>query len=198
MLKGSEVRRPDHPVHALFVDRWSPRAMTGETVPESDLAIMLEAARWAPSSYNAQPWRILYALRGDEHWPAFLDLLVDGNRAWAQDAGVLLAFLSRTTFERNGRPSHTHSFDAGAAWENLALQGSLLGYVVHGMEGIDYDRSRAVLGVPPHYRVEMMVAVGRACDPRAIDQDLRTAERPSGRKPLAEIAAVGAFPARWS
>lgn len=156
MLKGSQMRRADHAVHPLFLDRWSPHAMTGEPIPLSALDVMLEAARWAPSSYNAQPWRILYALRGGEHWSDFLDLLDEGNRRWARDAGALLVFLSRTTFERNGHPSRTHSFDTGAAWENFALQGTLLGYAVHGMEGFDYERARAVLNVPTHCK-------GRAC-----------------------------------
>lgn len=195
MLKASTIRRADHPVHPLFLDRWSPRALTGDPVPEAALQVMLEAARWAPSSYNAQPWRILYARRGSEHWPRFLELLVEGNRRWARDAGALLVLVSRTRFERNGRPSRTHSFDAGAAWENLALQGTLLGYAVHGMEGFDYDRARAELAIPAHYRVEMMAAIGRARDPGELSPELQQQERPNGRKSLDEIAFEGSFPA---
>jgi nitroreductase len=192
MLKASEIRRAEHPVHTVF------RAMSGAAIPEADLSTLLEAARWAPSSYNAQPWRILYALRDDESWPRFLDLLDEANRDWAQDAGALLVFVSRTAFERNGRPSLTHSFDAGAAWENLALQGTLLGWAVHGMEGFDYDRARADLAIPDLYRVEMMAAVGRARDPEELGDAARRQERPSGRKPLAAIAFRGTFPSGLS
>jgi nitroreductase len=198
MLKASEIRRAEHPVHTVFLDRWSPRAMSGAAIPEADLSTLLEAARWAPSSYNAQPWRILYALRDDESWPRFLDLLDEANRDWAQDAGALLVFVSRTAFERNGRPSLTHSFDAGAAWENLALQGTLLGWAVHGMEGFDYDRARADLAIPDLYQVEMMAAVGRARDPEELGDAARRQERPSGRKPLAAIAFRGTFPSGLS
>ena len=160
MIKGSEQRKADYPIDKLFLDRWSPRAMTGETIPAADLMSLFEAARWAPSSYNNQPWRILYAARNSSHWQAFFDLLVESNQVWAKNAGALLLFLSKKTFTHNGKPSITHSFDTGAAWENLALQGSLKGYVVHGMQGFDYERARTTLNIPDDFQVEAMVAVG--------------------------------------
>src|SRR5262245_4557063 len=113
MIPGSEIRTSDHPIDKLFLDRWSPRAMSGEEISEGDLMTLFEAARWAPSSYNNQPWRILYARRGSKHWQLFLDLLVEGNKAWAKDAAALLLFVSKTTFDFNGKPSITHSFDTG-------------------------------------------------------------------------------------
>ena len=149
MIKGSEKRRADHPIDQLFLDRWSPRAMTGEEIPEEDLMVLFEAARWAPSSFNNQPWRILYARRGGEHWELFFNLLVDANKAWAKDAAALLLFVSKETFDYNGKPSITHTFDCGSAWENLALQGWLKGLVVHGMQGFDYDRARTEPIAPP-------------------------------------------------
>ena len=88
MIKGSEKRKADHPIDKLFLDRWSPRAMTGETVSDNDLMSLFEAARWAPSSYNHQPWRMLYARRDSEHWPLFFDLLVEFNQSWAKNAGA--------------------------------------------------------------------------------------------------------------
>jgi nitroreductase len=123
MIKGSEGRIADHPIDRIFLDRWSPRAMTGETIPEEELMVLFEAARWAPSSYNNQPWRILYARRDSEHWPLFFDLMVEFNQSWAKNAAALLLFISKTTFDMNTGTSVTHSFDTGAAWENLALQG---------------------------------------------------------------------------
>jgi nitroreductase len=193
MLKGSEVREADHPVAGLFLDRWSPRAMSGAEMAEEDLMTLFEAARWAPSSYNNQPWRIMYARRGTEHWETFLGLLAEGNRAWAKDAAALLLFASQETFDYNGKPSPTHSFDAGAAWENLALQASLKGYVAHGMQGFDYERARSALGIPQGFRVEAMAAVGRPGDPEDLPEALRAREAPSGRKPLAQTVCEGPF-----
>jgi nitroreductase len=195
MIDGSESRLKEtqHPVDELFLDRWSPRALSGEPVTDDELMTLFEAARWAPSSYNNQPWRILYARRDTEHWDAFFNLMVEGNQAWAKDAAALLLFVSKETFDFNGKPYPTHSFDTGAAWENLALQATMLGLVTHGMQGFDYDRARAELNIPEGFRVEAMVAVGRPGDPASLPERLREREAPSGRKALSEITCEGAF-----
>ena len=122
-LKGSEHRRPDHPIEPIFVDRWSPRAMSGEPIDEGELMRLFEAARWAPSTYNEQEWRFLYARRDSPHWPAFFGLLMEANQAWCDKAAVLMVVLSHKVFTHNGRPNPVHTFDAGAAFENLALAG---------------------------------------------------------------------------
>jgi nitroreductase len=114
-------REPAHPVDSVFPARWSRRSMTGGHIDRATLLTLLEAARWAPSSFNNQPWRFLYALRGAEHFPRYLGLLTPDNRAWAENAGALLIMASRTTFE-SGRRSATHSFDAGAAWMAFAVE----------------------------------------------------------------------------
>ncbi len=168
--------------------------MSGESLPGSELARLFEAARWAPSSYNDQPWRFLYAHRQSPHWDTFLDLLVDFNRQWADKAAVLIVMLSRTTREENGQPAPTHSFDAGAAWQSLALQGRAMGLVVHGMGGFDYDRARRDLQVPQEYAVEAMAAVGHPATAGALPEGLRELEVPSGRKEIAEIAFEGPMP----
>jgi nitroreductase len=195
MIDGSERRAPEagHPVDELFLDRWSPRAMSGEAVSDEELMTLFEAARWAPSSYNNQPWRILYARRDTEHWGVFFDLLVEGNQNWVKDAAALLLFVSKETFDFNGKPYPTHSFDTGAAWENLALQATMLGLVTHGMQGFDYERARAELNIPEGFRVEAMVAVGRPGDPARLPEKLREREAPSGRKSLPEIVREGSF-----
>ena len=193
MVDGSESRKADHPVDELFLDRWSPRAMSHEGVSEEDLLTLLEAARWAPSSYNNQPWRILYARRDTDHWPTFFGLLVEGNQAWAADAAALLLFVSKETFDFNGKPYPTHSFDTGAAWENLALQATLKGMVAHGMQGFDYERARSELNIPEGFRVEAMAAVGRPGDPQRLPERLRAREAPSDRKPLGQTTCEGPF-----
>ena len=194
MIDGSETREPQaqYPVDELFLDRWSPRAMSGESVTDEELMTLFEAARWAPSSYNNQPWRILYARRETEQWPVFFGLMVEGNQSWAKDAAALLLFVSKETFDFNGKPYPTHSFDTGAAWENLALQATMLGLVTHGMQGFDYERARSELNIPEGFRVEAMIAVGHPGDPAQLPESLREREAPSGRKPLSEITCEGA------
>ena len=195
MIDGSETREPQaqYPVDELFLDRWSPRALSGESVTDEELMTLFEAARWAPSSYNNQPWRILYARRETEQWPVFFNLLVEGNQAWAKDAAALLLFISKETFDFNGKPYPTHSFDTGAAWENLALQATMLGLVTHGMQGFDYERARSELNIPEGFRVEAMIAVGHPGDPAQLPEKMREREAPSGRKTLSEIICEGSF-----
>jgi nitroreductase len=193
MMKGSEKRRADNPIAELFLDRWSPRAMSGEPIAQKELMILFEAARWAPSSFNNQPWRIVYARRDSEHWPLFSSLLVESNRIWANKAAALLVFISKKIFDHNGKPARTHSFDTGAAWENLALQGTLRGYVVHGMQGFDYDRAMSALEIPDEYQVEAMVAVGKPGAPESLPEKLQEIETPNDRRPLAQTICEGPF-----
>jgi nitroreductase len=193
MIMGSNKRKADHPIDDIFLDRWSPRAMTGESISEEDLLGLFEAARWAPSSYNNQPWRFLYARRDSEHWQTFFDLMVEFNQSWAKNAAVLVLSISRTHFDFNGQPSVTHSFDTGAAWENLALQGWLKGLVVHGMQGFDYERARTALNIPEGFAVEAMAAIGRPADPATLPEALREKEAPSDRRKLEQTICEGPF-----
>ena len=193
MIKGSEKRKADYPIDELFLDRWSPRAMSGETISPEELKSLFEAARWAPSSYNNQPWRILYARRDSEHWQLFFDLLVEFNQTWAKNAAALVLFISKTTLDMNGQPSVTHSFDTGAAWQNLALQGWLKGLVVHGMQGFDYDRARTALNIPEGFSVEAIAAVGKPADPSTLPEALRAKEAPSDRRKLDQTICEGPF-----
>lgn len=193
-VKGREVRRADYPIDPLFVDRWSPRAMSGEAIDEAELFVLFEAARWAPSAGNTHPWRVLYAHRDTDEWPLFFDLLVERNRIWCRRAAALLLFISRTTDERTGRPLVTHSYDTGAAWENLALQGSLRGLVVHGMAGFDYAKARTVLDIPDDYTVEAMAAVGKPGRKEDLPEEFQAREAPNTRKPVTELVFKGRFP----
>ena len=193
MIKGSDKRTAEYPIDGIFLDRWSPRAMTGEAIAPEVLKALFEAARWAPSSYNNQPWRILYAMRDSKHWATFFGLMVEFNQSWAKDAGALVVFISRTHFDFNGEPSVTHSFDTGAAWENLALQGWLKGLVVHGMQGFDYERARTDLNIPEGFQVEAMAAIGKPADPSTLSDDLKAKETPSDRRKLEKTICEGPF-----
>jgi nitroreductase len=177
----------------IFRSRWSPRSMTGEAVADEDLMAMFEAAHWAPSAANNQPWRFLYARRDDPEWEIFLNLLNEKNQRWCKNAGALVVIVSKTTFDKNDKPSRTHSFDTGAAWGMFALEGARRGLVVHGMQGFSYERAGAGLAVPEGYSVEAMAAVGILDEPSKLPEDLAAREKPSGRKNLAQIIARGAF-----
>jgi nitroreductase len=192
MIKGSEKRQASHPVERIFVDRWSPRAMSGEDISNEELMTLFEAARWAPSSMNNQPWRLLYATRNSCHWPLLFDLLVDTNKLWCANAAALLVVVSKTTFE-SGKSCRTHSYDSGAAWMSLALQGNMLGLVVHGMQGFDYDQARIALEIPDEFQVEAMAAVGRPGRVEELPAQLQAREIPNDRRPLAQSVCEGPF-----
>jgi nitroreductase len=187
------TRKPQHPIETLFLKRWSPRAMSGESLPLSELNRLFEAARWAPSTFNEQEWRFLFARREGPHWATFLGLLMEANQVWCKDAAALVVVLSKRTFSMNGKPNPVHTFDTGAAFENLALQGAALGLVVHGMAGFDGARARTALGVPEDFAVEAMIAIGRPGDPDTLPPELKSRETPTDRKPVSEIAREGPF-----
>ena len=188
-----DARTAGYPIEPLFIERWSPRAMSGESISEDEILTLFEAARWAPSTYNEQEWRFLYARRDSEAWPVFFDLLVEGNRAWCGQAALLTVIVAHKVFQRNGKPNPVHLFDCGCAFENLALQGTAMGLVVHGMQGFDFEKARKVLKVPDDYAVAAMFAAGRPGDPADLPENLRDREIPSDRKPVREIICEGPF-----
>lgn len=193
----SEVRVPDYPIAALFTERWSPRAFTGEAIDEATLFSFFEAARWAPSSYNSQPWRFLYARRDTAQWPVFLGLLAEFNQIWAKNASALVIVLSKTSFIPPGKAeaiqTGSHSFDTGAAWASLAFQASLSGWRTHGIGGFDKAKTREVLGIPEGYNLEAAIAIGKQADKSILPAGLQEREQPSPRRPLAEWVAEGGF-----
>lgn len=188
--------RTAHPaVLPLLTDRWSPRAFDGSEVPQDDLDAIFTGAGLAPSAYNVQPWRFLYARRGDANWDRFLSLLIPFNQSWAKDAGVLV-FIVSDTLSNNGTedlPNWSHSFDAGAAWMALAIQAQSMGYYTHGMVGIDFERARAELKLPERFRLEAATVIGRMGAAENLPEGLREREVVSGRKPVTEITAAGDF-----
>ncbi len=198
-MSQANPRVADYPIDRQFLERWSPRAFTGEPVPEHDLRTMFEAARWAPSSSNLQPWRFLYALGQTPDFDKFLALLVEGNRVWAKNAGALVIVLSKTTQPVSGTDkvaaSRTHSFDAGAAWAYFALEALRLGYATHGMAGFDVARTIVDLKIPEDYRPEAAVAVGRRADKSVLPDYLQAREHPNGRHPQKHFVFQGGFPA---
>jgi nitroreductase len=196
-MTTANSRTSDHPIDPLFLERWSPRAFTGEVLPEAELMTILEAARWAPSSYNSQPWRFIYARSGTPHWDALFGLLNPFNQSWAKPAGAIVIVVSSETMLPPGAaarvPSHSHSFDAGAAWGYLALQAAKSGWAAHAMVGFDLARAASELKVPAGYRVEAAIAIGRKGDKSLLPEAMAAREMPNGREPLSAIAFEGAF-----
>jgi len=188
--EAEEKRQPSYDISPLFVHRWSPRAL-GRDMKEDELMALFEAARWAPSSYNNQSWRFIYATYEDEEYQKFVELLGDFNAEWAEPGYALVVIVSKTTFDHNDEPSITHSFDTGAAWENLALEAARRGLVAHGMQGFDYEKAQEILGIPEEFEVEAMIAVGSQEDEESLPEDMRV--EPNGRKSLDEVVSKGGF-----
>lgn len=191
---GPLPRLAEYPIDHEFIERWSPRALTGQDIPQEDLMALFEAARWAPSNDNSQPWRFLYARRTQPAWPLFRDLLDEGNHRWADKASALVVVVSAQKSEKTGKPLQTASYDTGAAWMSLALQGHLKGLAVHGMAGFDHEKARRDLRIPDGYRVEAMAAVGYPDSPDVLPEDLRKRERPKERHRLDQFVFQGGWP----
>ncbi|QGA80540.1 nitroreductase family protein [Candidatus Nanohalobium constans] len=183
-------RNAEYEISPLFLNRYSPRALERD-MNQEDLMALFEAARWAPSSYNNQSWRFMYATYEDQEWEDFCSLMNDFNRDWAEKGYALVVVASKTTFDHNGEESITHSFDTGAAWENLALEAARRDLVAHGMQGFDYKKAKEVLDIPEGFEVEAMVAIGSKGDESELPEDMRV--EPNGRKDMDEIVAQGSF-----
>lgn len=195
-MTSSNTRDSEFPIDTFFLDRWSPRAFTEETIDQATMLTILDAAHWAPSSGNNQPWRFIYALRGTPFFPVLVDILSPGNQRWARNAAALMIVVSKTyRVASNGehRLAYTHSYDTGAAWFSVICQAMKLGYHAHGMEGFDKERAVEVLGIPEGYRAEAAAAIGRIADRSTLPDDLAEREFPNKRKPVSEIAFEGKF-----
>ncbi len=187
------TRVAEFDVEPMFLSRWSPRAMSGQPMTEAAMLRLFEAAHWAPSGANLQPWRFAYAIAGEPDFARFFDLLADGNKIWCQRAGALVVVLSQAVLD-NGKPMPSHAFDAGAAWMGLALQGSAMGLVVHGMGGFDAERAKTVLEVPATQAVHIMIAVGHPGKVEDLPEKLQARELPNTRRPVRELVAKGKAP----
>lgn len=178
-----------HPIHPLLAERWSPRAFAERSVAPEAIGSLLEAARWAPSSNNEQPWRFVVARREDAAlFQKILGCLVPFNQAWAQNAPVLLLALAQTRSARDGRPNRLALYDVGQAVAHLTFQASALGLAVHQMAGIDLDKIRADFALPEDLEPAAAAAIGYAGDPATLPDRFRQREAlPRERKGLEEI-----------
>ena len=182
------------PVHNLIRDRWSPRAFASKSVEPAVLASLFEAARWAPSSNNEQPWAYLVATKDDtENFAKTLRVLVEFNAAWAKEAPVLMIAVSRLNFQ-NGTPNRNAFYDTGAATALLSVEATARGLAVHQMAGFDHAKAKKVFEIPEDCEPIAAIAIGYPGDPNSLPEKLRDREvAPRTRKPLSEFVMSG----RW-
>ncbi len=195
-MMDSEVqktRKTSYEINPIFVNRWSSRSFIPYEISDKDLFSLFEAARWAPSSYNNQPWRFIYAKKNSSHWNNLFELLDDYNKQWCSDASVLMVVIAKKTFDHNGELMPTNQFDTGSAWENLALQAVSQGLATHPMAGFDHHKARKELEIPDEYDIPAMIVVGKRGPKEKLPHDLKEREIPNGRKPLSEIVMEGRF-----
>ncbi|WP_019961460.1 nitroreductase family protein [Woodsholea maritima] len=190
------TRSPDYPIDPMFTQRWSPRAFDGQAMDDHDLKTIMEAARWAPSCYNYQPWRFIFIHREDARWDASIGVLDAFNQQWAKHASALIFVVSDTLMgpsEDRLAPSHFHSFDAGAAWAHMSLQANRIGYHMRAMAGVDYARAPEVLRLPTRFKLQIAVAVGRQTTPEHLPDMMQKDEVLTPRRPLQDTIFEGVF-----
>jgi nitroreductase len=186
-------RKIENNVNPLFPTRWSPRAMSGKEINQDDLISLFEAARWAPSSYNEQPWRFLYARKNSQTWKNIFSTLVEFNQLWAKNSSHLIVIISKDVFDKNNKQNFHSSFDTGAAWQNFALQGSLKGFVVHAMGGFDKEALAKKIVLPENHSILAVVAVGLPTDISVLPSELQKIEVISNRKKIEDFVFEDKF-----
>lgn len=194
MVTAVNTRIPDALVDPQFLDRWSPRAFSPQPLEQGTIDSLFEAARWAPSASNEQPWVYLYATNSEER-ALFLGLLDESNQIWVRHAPMIAFVLARLHSSRSGRALRTAQFDAGSSWLSLALEARRLGLYAHAMAGFDGARAYELLRIPgDKYEVMAAIAIGSYGDPSLLDEANRKRETPSTRKHSSEFVFRGTMP----
>jgi nitroreductase len=185
----------DFPVHELIRERWSPRAFADKPISQNVLRSIFEAARWAPSSNNEQPWAYIVASRDDKDgFQKILSVLVEFNAAWAKSANVLAIAVAELAFAKNNTPNRNAHYDTGAATALLSMEATAQGLAVHQMAGFDPEKARQVFGIPVGWEAIAVLAIGYPGDPVSLPEPLKDREMaPRTRKPIAEFVMAG----RW-
>lgn len=183
----------DHPIHELIRNRWSPRAFSGKLVEPAVLASLFEAARWAASSFNDQPWAYLVATKDDpENFKNMVGVLMEFNANWAKNAPVLAISVARRNFSHNGAPNPVALHDVGAANAQLTAEATSRGLIVHQMAGFSHDKARQTFGIPEGWDPVSAIAIGYPGDPETLPEDFRNRELSTRtRKPIREFVMTG-------
>ena len=191
-MKTINERSTEYPIDDIFLQRYSSRAMSGEAISKEEIMTLFDAARWSPSSMNAQPWRFIYAMRGTPEFEKLFSFIMDKNQIWAKNSSALILLVSKNNLD-DGSFSVPHSFDAGSAWENLALQASYLKFVSHAIGGFDKKLAKESLEISDDYTVEIMITIGKPGKIEDLPEALQAREKPNQRKNLEEIVFEGSF-----
>jgi len=187
--------RTIYPVHDFIRDRWSARAFSAQPIPQHELMTLLEAASWASSSMNEQPWVYLYAHRGEEAFNRMYECLMPGNR-WADGAAVMLLSLARKNHAANGKPNRYAMHDVGAANTTLLLQAASMEIYGHMMGGFDMHKAIEAFQIPEDLEVVCFIALGYLDEPEKLEEPFRTREvMPRNRMPIEAFAFSGRLPA---
>lgn len=194
-MSGPKQATPDHPIQELLAKRWSPYAFADRAVADDDLRSLFEAARWAASSYNEQPWSYIVATKANaEEFARLLSCLVEGNQAWAKAAPVLALGCTSLNFKLNSKPNAAAIHDLGLASASLTVEATARGLLVHQMIGILPDKARELYRIPEDVQPKTGLAIGYAADPNTLPEKLRERDlAPRTRKPLAEFVFGGAW-----
>lgn len=187
-MKEKEIqqfRQPDHEVDPIFINRWSPRSFLEKEVPEEVLMRVLEAARWAPSANNSQPWRFILA-RTPEERELFHSFIFERNLEWCKNAPVLAVLIS-------DKQNRMDAFDSGTAWGFLSLQAIKEGLKTHAIGGFDKEKAREVLNIPEEFNIQVAIAIGYQGEKEALPEDFQARELPSNRRPLVETIFEGKY-----
>lgn len=188
---AKQFRKPTVEINEIFYTRWSPRAMTGEEMTKEEILPLIEAARWAPSSRNDQPWRFIVYLGKEKE--KLISCMFETNQIWAKKAGALILIVSKKNYEHNNLPNSCHAFDSGAAWMSLALEGASRGYALRAIGGFDYEQARKVAKISEEYELRIMCAVGKLADKSTLPAEIASKEVVSQRKELKEIVSWNKF-----
>lgn len=193
-LKGIYMQKPaitQEPIHEIIANRWSPRAYDStKAVTQAQIVSLLEAARWAPSCFGDEPWRFIVWDKNQDAvaWQKALDCIVPGNQTWAQDAPVYILVCAGSLFGHNQKPNRFAQYDTGAATENLCLQATSMGLIVHQMGGYEIEKARESFAIPEQYQPMAMLAVGYMADVNSLPEDIKEREMAARkRKPLGEL-----------
>lgn len=188
-LSVAKFRTPTYEIDPVVLNRWSPRSFLEKDVPDDILFSVFEAARWAPSAFNFQPWRFIIA-RTKEDREKYYSFIGEFNKTWCEKAPVLALIISEKPSDKNNR---SNSFDTGSAWGYLSLEATRKGLITHPMTGIDFEKARDVLKVPEDYDINALIAIGYQGQKDELPDSLQKREQPSIRRPLKESLFEGTY-----
>jgi nitroreductase len=192
MTDVNQFRKTRYDIDPIYIKRWSPRSFSNQKVSEEVLSSVFEAARWAPSAANVQPWRFVFASSGQDK-EIFLSFINEGNVVWCKNAPVLIAVISKMEEERFGGNNPAHAFDTGTAWGFLSLEAARKGLITHAMGGFNKEKAKEALSIPDGYQVHAIVALGYQGEKSSLEEAYQKREVPSPRNEVETFVSEGVF-----